>query len=81
MDGLSLDDDKDVLMVDDLDTSPRSLSDDLLVGGASYGDLCHLQEDGEVSDVSELLVVPPQPRLATSVSVALLTACTPPSPM
>ena len=41
MDGWSLDDDKDVLMVDDLDTSLQNLSNDLLVGRASYGDLCH----------------------------------------
>jgi hypothetical protein len=62
------DDDNDVLMADDLDTSPQNLSDDLLVGGASYGDL-RLQDDGELSDISELLVMPPQPRPATSVSV------------
>ena len=64
------DDDDDVLMVDDLDTSPQSLSDDLLVGGASsYGDLRLNEEGGELSDISELLVVqPPQPRPATSVS-------------
>lgn len=57
--------DDDVLMVDDLD----SLSDDLLVGGASYGDT-HLQGDGELSDTctSELLVMPPQPMPTTSVS-------------
>ena len=64
-------DDGDVLMVDDLDTSLQSLSDDLLVGGASYGDL-HLKEDGELSDISELLVMPPQPRPATSVSGELI---------
>ena len=69
MDGWSLDDDKDVLMADDLDASPQNLSDDLLLGGASYGDLCHLQEDGELSDISELLAVPPQPRPTASVSV------------
>jgi hypothetical protein len=62
------DDDSDVLMADDLDTSPQNLSDDLLVGGASYGDL-RLQEDGELSDISELLVMSPQPRPATSVSI------------
>ena len=67
-------DDDDVLMVGDLDASPHSLSDDLLVGGASYGDL-HLQEDGELSDVSELLVLPPQPKPVTSVSVNLLKIC------
>ena len=62
-------DDDDVLMVDDLDTSPQSLSDDLLVGGASsYGNLRLKEEDGELSDVSELLVAPPPPRTATSVS-------------
>ena len=46
-------DDDNVLMVDDLNTSPQSLSDDLLVGGANYGDL-YLKEDGELSDTSEL---------------------------
>ena len=51
-------DDDDVLMVDDLDTSPQSLSDDLLVSGASsYGNLRLKEEDGELSDISELLVV------------------------
>ena len=64
-------DDDDVLMVDDLDTSPQSLSDDLLVGGASYGGL-HLKDDGELSDISELLVMPVQPRPATSVSGELI---------
>jgi hypothetical protein len=62
------DDDNDVLMADDLDTSPQNLSDDLLVGGASYGDL-HLQEDGELSNISLLVIPPQQPRPATSVSV------------
>ena len=62
-------DDDDVLMVGDLDTSPHSLSDDLLVGGASYGGDLHLQEDGALSDTSELLVIPPQPKPMTSVSV------------
>ena len=61
--------DDDVMMVGDLDVSPHSLSDELAGGGVSYGDL-HMQEDGELSDISELLIIPPhvQPK-PTSVSV------------
>lgn len=57
-------DDGDVLMVGDLDVSPLSLSDDLM-GGESYSEL---QDDGDLSDISELLQTTPQAKL-TSVSV------------
>ena len=61
--------DDDVMMVGDLDVSTHSLSDELVGGGVSYGDV-HMQEDGELSDISELLIMPPhvQPK-PTSVSV------------
>ena len=60
-----VDDVNDELMVGDLDVSPLNSSDDLM-GGASYGEL---QDDDELSDVSELLLMTPKRRpKPTSVS-------------
>ena len=56
--GISRGVDNDMLMLSDLDTSPLNLSDEL-VGGASYG---NLDDDGELSDVSELLKMSPRRR-------------------
>ena len=61
------DDDSDLLTVGDLDLSPLTLSDES-VGGASYDELLD-DEDGELSDVSELLLISPRHRVKpTSVS-------------
>lgn len=61
-----VDDVSDVLMVGDLDDSPLNLSDEF-VDGASYDELL---DDGELSDVSELLLLTPKYRpRPTSVSV------------
>ena len=63
--------DVDLMVLDDLDTSPLSLSDEL-VGGA---DCDELLDDGELSDVSELLMMSPRHHTKTT-SVSLKNSVT-----
>ena len=71
--GISRGVDYDTLMLSDLDTSPLNLSNEL-VGGASYG---NLDDDGELSDVSELLKMSPRRRRTKppAVSGVMCEAC------
>ena len=70
-----VDDVSDVLLLGDLEDSPLNLSDEF-VGGVSFGEL---EDDGELSDVSELLLLTPncrpKPKYTSVSAVHTLILC------